>query len=66
MYPYIRIKDRCSAQPMCDLQVININTGDIVEYLRLEGVVRELYDVMVMPEVKRPYLLVCRRIKLNE
>jgi uncharacterized protein (TIGR03032 family) len=45
------------AQPICGLQVININTGDVVEYLRLEGVVRELYDVMVMPDVKCPLLI---------
>jgi uncharacterized protein (TIGR03032 family) len=45
------------AQPICGLQVININTGDVVEYLRLEGIVRELYDVMVMPDVKQPLLI---------
>jgi uncharacterized protein (TIGR03032 family) len=45
------------ADPICGLQVININTGDVVEYLRLEGMVRELYDVMVMPEVKQPLLI---------
>jgi hypothetical protein len=28
-----------------------------VEYFRLEGVVRERYDVMVMPEVKCPLLI---------
>lgn len=45
------------AQPICGLQVININTGDVVEYLRLEGIVKELYDVMVMPGVKQPLLI---------
>lgn len=45
------------AQAMCGLQVINIATGDVVEYLRLEGVVKELYDVMAMPEIKRPLLI---------
>lgn len=41
-------------QPRCGLQVININTGDIVHELRIEGVVKELYDVCVLPQIKRP------------
>lgn len=45
------------AQAICGLQVINIHTGDVVEYLRLDGIVKELYDVMVMPNVKRPLLI---------
>lgn len=45
------------AQPMCGLQVIDINTGDVVEYLRIDGVVRELYDVMGMHNIKHPQLI---------
>jgi uncharacterized protein (TIGR03032 family) len=38
----------------CALQVIDLKTGDIVHWLRIEGVVQELYDVSVLPGVKRP------------
>ncbi len=41
-------------QPRCGLQVINLNTGDVVHELRIEGVVEELYDVCILPGVKRP------------
>lgn len=41
-------------QPRCGLQVINLKTGDVVHELRIEGVVEELYDVCVLPDVKRP------------
>jgi uncharacterized protein (TIGR03032 family) len=41
-------------KPRCALQVINLITGDIVHELRIEGVVEELYDVCVLPGVKRP------------
>jgi hypothetical protein len=41
-------------QTRCGLQVINLKTGDIVHELRIEGVVEELYDVCVLPGVKRP------------
>jgi len=41
-------------QPRCGLQVINLNTGDVVHELRIEGVVEELYDVCVLPGTIRP------------
>ncbi|WP_417514856.1 TIGR03032 family protein [Minwuia sp.] len=38
----------------CALQVIDLNSGDIVHWLKIEGVVQELYDVSVLPGVRRP------------
>jgi uncharacterized protein (TIGR03032 family) len=46
-----------NAEAQCALQVININTGDAVHWLRMEGIVEELYDVVVLPGVKRPMAL---------
>ena len=37
----------------CGLMVIDLRTGDIVHYLRFEGMVSELYDVVAMPGVRR-------------
>jgi uncharacterized protein (TIGR03032 family) len=45
---------RRAADPRCGLLVIDIQTGDTVEWLRIEGVVRELYDVAVLPGVRNP------------
>lgn len=45
---------RADAEPRCGLLVIDLRTGDIVHWLRLEGVVKELYDVIVLPGVVRP------------
>ena len=42
------------AEPRCGLVVIDIRNGDIVHSLRIEGVVEELYDVQVLPGVRRP------------
>ncbi|MFT7138428.1 MAG: hypothetical protein ACJAYE_001018 [Candidatus Azotimanducaceae bacterium] len=41
----------------CGLLVIDLDTGDIVHSIRLGGVVEELYDVVVLPGVKRPMAL---------
>ncbi len=45
------------AEPRCGLHVIDLNTGDVVHWLRIEGVVAELYDVVVLPNVVRPMAL---------
>lgn len=44
-------------EPRCGLMVIDLNTGAIVNWLRFEGIITELYDVQVLPEVKRPMAL---------
>lgn len=38
----------------CGLMVIDLRTGDSVHWLRIEGVVDELYDVAVLPGIRRP------------
>ena len=38
------------AEPRCGLQVIDLSTGDTVHWLRIEGIVEELYDVVTLPE----------------
>jgi uncharacterized protein (TIGR03032 family) len=45
------------AQARCGLYVIDLNSGDAVHWLRIEGVVAELYDVVVLPDVLRPMAL---------
>lgn len=41
-------------QARCGLIVVDLTSGDITAWLRLEGVVRELYDVQVLPGLRRP------------
>ena len=45
------------AEARCGLQVIDLRTGDCIEWLRLEGQVTELYDVAFLPGVSRPMAL---------
>jgi uncharacterized protein (TIGR03032 family) len=44
------------ADARCGLIVIDLRTGDAVHWVRLEGMVSELYDVVVLPGVTRPTL----------
>lgn len=45
------------AEARCGLLVIDTATGDTVAWARIEGVVRELFDVAVLPGVRRPALV---------
>jgi uncharacterized protein (TIGR03032 family) len=43
-----------SADARCGLMIIDLRNGDVAHWLRVEGWVRELYDVAVLPNVSRP------------
>ena len=42
------------AEPRCGLWVVDTETGDVVHWLRIDGVIGELYDVAALPGVVRP------------
>ena len=41
----------------CGLLIVDTETGDTVEWVRIEGVVRELFDVAILPGVRCPSLI---------
>ena len=45
------------AEPRCGLLVIDLESGDTLHWMRIEGLVSELYDVAVLPGVRRPMAL---------
>jgi uncharacterized protein (TIGR03032 family) len=45
---------RRGVEARCGLQVIDLRTGDVAHWVRLEGMVSELYDVVILPGVERP------------
>lgn len=54
------LQDRLAADkvaPRCGLYVIDLRTGDVAHWLRLEGFVTELYDVAALPGVVRPSMI---------
>jgi uncharacterized protein (TIGR03032 family) len=51
-----RLREK-NIEARCQLQVIDLTSGDVVHSLRIEGVVSELYDVVVLPGVRRPTAL---------
>lgn len=45
------------AEPRCGLQVVDLRSGDVLHWVRIEGLVSELYDVVVLPGTVRPMAL---------
>ena len=42
------------SEARCGIQVVDLRTGDAVHWLRITGTIEELYDVAVIPGVRRP------------
>ncbi len=45
------------AEARCGVPVIDLRTGEGVHWLRIEGIVDELYDVITLPGVRSPMAL---------
>lgn len=46
-----------NAEPTCGLYVIDTTNGEVVEWVKIEGIVRELYDIMAMPNITKPLVI---------
>lgn len=56
----LELNDRLSAKnqnPICGVIAVNLETGNIDHLLELRGAVQELYDVAVLPGLRRPMAL---------
>ena len=45
---------RRDGEPWCGVQIVDLTTGDVVQWIRLTGAVRELFDVTVLPGATSP------------
>jgi hypothetical protein len=41
----------------CGIQVVDLRSGDAVHWIRFEGLVEEIYDVITLPGVRNPSLI---------
>ena len=48
---------QADAEPWCGVQIIDLDTGGCVDWLRIDGAVAELYDVAVIAGFARPMAL---------
>ncbi len=46
-----------NVEARCGIQVVDLRTGDAVHWIRFDGLVDELYDVISLPGVRNPSLI---------
>jgi uncharacterized protein (TIGR03032 family) len=46
-----------NVEARCGIQVVDLRTGDAVHWIRFEGLVEEIYDVITLPGVRNPSLI---------
>ncbi|PIE11111.1 MAG: TIGR03032 family protein [Rhodobacterales bacterium] len=49
--------DREGVAPRCGVFVVDTQTGDVLHWLRIRGVVRELFDIAVIRDAQQPSLI---------
>lgn len=45
------------AETRCGIQVVNLKTGDSTDWIRIGGVVKELFDIAVIPNCRCPMII---------
>lgn len=55
--PLEELLNKRKAEPRCGIFIVDITTGEIVHSLEAEGEIVELYDVEVLPNTKRPFVV---------
>jgi len=48
-----RLREKASTA-RCGIQIVDLRTGDAVHWVRIAGMVEELYDVAILPDIRRP------------
>ena len=54
------IEDRLTREgisPRCGVFVVDTETGDLVHWLRIEGIVEEIFDIAVIPSARKPTMI---------
>ncbi len=62
------LEDRLKAdnlQPQCAIIIVELATGRVVHQMRLGGIVRELYDIALLPGARRPMLVGFHQGQIN-
>ncbi len=48
---------RRNASAQCGLHVIDLSSGEVVHTVRIDGIVREIYDVAFIPGIRKPSMV---------
>ncbi|MCC7197912.1 MAG: TIGR03032 family protein [Gammaproteobacteria bacterium] len=54
------------AEPWCGVQIVSLNNGDVVQWIRFDGDMTEIFDVAFLPGVRNPMMVGLRTPEIRE
>ena len=54
------------ADPWCGVQIVSLTTGDVIQWVRFEGGMSEIFDISFLPGVRNPMLIGQRNSDIRE
>src|SRR6478736_7770222 len=54
------------ADPWCGVQIVSLTNGDVLNWIRFEGDVTELFDISFLPGVRNPMMLGLRTAEIRD
>lgn len=52
--------------PWCGVQIVSLTTGDVLQWIRFEGDIAELFDISFLPGVRNPMMVGLRTPEIRE
>ena len=63
MYEELKKRD---AEPWCGVQIISLTNGDVMNWIRFEGDISEIFDISFLPNVKNPMMIGLRTAEIRD
>ncbi len=54
------------AEPWCGVQIISLTNGDVMNWIRFDGDVTELFDISFLPNVRNPMMIGLRTPEIRD
>ena len=54
------------AEPWCGVQIISLTNGDVLNWIRFDGDMGEIFDISFLPNVKNPMMIGLRTAEIRD
>ncbi len=54
------------SEPWCGVQIISLTNGDVLNWIRLDGDITEIFDISFLPNVKNPMMIGLRTAEIRD
>ena len=54
------------ADPWCGVQIVSLANGDVMNWIRFEGDITEIFDISFLPNVKNPMMIGLRTAEIRD